>query len=203
MDREDRFYQACLQLPQPEGRDERDERSVPELAEVAHLRDEGSFQDAIDYGKALIRMYPDFDLIYYMIAHIYYQKELPDEARQIALEGMAECNRRYRLYAVAGLAEFDKGKLPEALVWWSRSVVAQCEVVDFHEHDPFLYLAHAANVVGAKRAREVLFQMADVIEPAGYRLTADSLMRLDPLRKLWVSEPFKLVLKELEQRLHG
>lgn len=203
MNREDKFYEACLELPLAEGKDERDELSLPEIVEVAQLRDDGSYQEAIDYAKALVKMYPDFDLIYYMIAHIYYQKEHPAEAKRMAMEGMEECNRRYRLYAVAGLAEFDMERLPEALVWWSRSIVAQCDVVEFQDHDPFLHMAHAADIVGAKRPSETLFQMADVIEPSGYRLTAASLMRLNPLRKSWVSEPFKLVLKELEKRLHG
>ncbi len=203
MEREDKFYQACLTLPLPEERDGRGERSVPELAEVAELRDNGNFQAAIDYGKALIRMYPDFDLIYYMIAHIYYQKEHPAEAKQMALEGIKECRRRYRLYAVAGMAEFDMGKLPEALVWWSRSIMAQCEVVEYQDHDPFLHLAHAADIVGAKRPSETLFQMSDTIEPGGYRLTSDALMKLSPLRKSWVAEPFKLVVKDLVKRLHG
>jgi tetratricopeptide (TPR) repeat protein len=203
MDREDKFYQACLELPLPEERDERDERSLPELAEVAQLRDDGRFQEAIDYGRALVKMFPDFDLIYYMIAHMYYEKERPAEAKQTAIEGIRECKRRYRLYAVAGMAEFDVGKLAEALVWWSRSIVAQCEVVEFQDHDPFLYLAHAAGIVGAKRSSETLFQMADVIEPSGYRLTADSLVKLNPLRKSWVAEPLRLVLKELESRLHA
>ena len=203
MEKEDKFYQACINLPQPEERDGRNELSVPELVEVARLRDDGNAQDAIDYARGLIRTFPDFDLIYYMIAHIYYQKEHPAEAKQVAVEGMGACKRRYRLYAVAGLAEFDMKKLPEALVWWSRSVVAQCAIVEFQDHDPFLHLAHAAEIVGSKRPSEALFEMADVIEPGAYRLTADSLMRLNPLRKSWVSEPFRLVLKELEQKLHS
>lgn len=202
MKREDKFYQMCTELPLPEEKDERDEGTVPELAEVARLRDSGNFQAAVDYGRALIKMFPDFDLVYYITAYIYYQKEYPIEARTVALEGIPQCKRHYRLYAVTGLAEFDLDRLPEALVWWCRSLVAQCEVVEYQDHDPFLHLAHAAEIVGAKREAQTLFQMTDAIETGGYRLTDDALERLGVLRRSWARDPFKQAIQQIERGLH-
>jgi hypothetical protein len=53
-------------------------------------------QDAIDYGKALMKMYPSFDLIPFMIAYIYYQKDFPQEALQVAVDAIPRCPRKYR-----------------------------------------------------------------------------------------------------------
>src|SRR5690348_10504130 len=133
MNRAEKFFQMCTTLPFEENKDDRDERAVPEIVHVAELRDAGNMQDAIDYGKALIKMYPNFDLIPFMISYIYYQRDFPQEAFQVAVDAIPRCPRKYRLYAVAGLAEFKRGHLPEALVWWTRSVIAQCSVVDYQE----------------------------------------------------------------------
>ncbi len=204
MGRAEKFINMCTTLPFDEVKDERDESTIPELVHVAELRDAGNMQDAIDYGKALIKMYPNFDLIPFMIAYIYYQKDFPQEALQIAVEAIPRCPRRYRLYSVAGLAEFRRGRLPEALVWWSRSVIAQCSIVDFQESDPFLHLAHAAEIIGAKREAEMLFTMTDAIEQGGPRLSQADLQQLAELRTSWAREPLAQVLKHIDERyLHS
>ena len=203
MSKEDKFFQMATTLPFDEQKDERDETSIPELVRVAELRDQGSAQEAIDYGKALIKMYPDNDLIPFMLAYIYYQRHFPDEALQIAIESIPKCPRKYRLYSVAGLAEYDKDRVPEALVWWSRSVIAQCKVVDFQEVDPFLHLAHIAKILGAKHESEVFFAMVDAMEP-GVRLSEGEISKLEIVKKSWASKPTVQVLKHLEEKyLHG
>lgn len=204
MSRQDKFFRMSTTLPYPEVKDDRDETSIPELAHVAELRDAGNVQDAIDYGKSLMKMYPDNDLIPFMIAYIYYQRQFPDEAMAIALDAIPRCPRKYRLYSVAGLAEFDRGHLPEALVWWARSIVAQCTVTDFQEYDPFLYMAHAAEIINAKREADVFFTMADAIEPERVRLEDDDIERLRAVRSSWAKEAFRRVLKHVDQQyLHG
>lgn len=194
----EKFIQMCTRLPFPEMKDSRDESAIPELVHVAELRDAGNMQDAIDYGQALIKMYPDFDLIPFMIAYIYYQKDFPQEALQTAVEAIPRCPRRYRLYAAAGLAEFKRGHLPEALVWWSRSVIAQCTVLDFQESDPFLHLAHSAEIVGAKREANMLYTMTDAIEQGGPRLDEGTIARLAEIKQLWARDPFVRVLKDID-----
>lgn len=204
MNRAEKFFHMSTTLPLEEIKDERDETSIPELAHVAELRDAGNVQDAIDYGKSLMKMYPDNDLVPFMIAYIYYQRQFADEALEIAREAIPRCPRKYRLYSVAGLAEFDRGHLPEALVWWARSIVAQCTVKDFQEYDPFLYMAHTAEIINAKREADVFFTMTDAIEPERVRLEEDVIERLRAIRSSWAREPLRRVLKHVDQQyLHG
>lgn len=198
MDREEQFFRMSINLPFEEVKDERDETSIPELVHVAELRDAGNVKDAIDYGKALMKMYPDNDLIPFMIAYIYYQRHFPDEALEIAVDAIPQCPRKYRLYSVAGLAEFDRGKLPEALVWWTRSVIAQCEVTDYQEYDPFLYLAHAAELIGADAQAGVFFSMTDAIEQGGMRLDETSIEQLAALKSSWARDPYRRVIEHIE-----
>lgn len=205
MGRTEKFVHMCLDLPFQEGRDERHEDFLPELGRVAELRDGGNMQEAIDYGFSLQKMYPDFDLIPFMIAYIYYQQDFPREAKKTAIDAMRSCPRRYRLYSVAGLAEYALGNIPEALVWWSRSVVAQCQVVDYQESDPFLYLAHAADIVGANRPSQLLFSMVDAIEGhTSPRLGDATVASLEEIEKSWTRKPLIEVLKEITDRyLHA
>jgi hypothetical protein len=198
MGRAERFLQMCTTLPFEEIKDDRDESSIPELVRVAELRDAGSMQEAIDYGRALMKMYPDNDLVPFMIAYIYYQKEFPVEARSIAAEAIPKCPRKYRLYSVVGLAEFDVGHVPEALVWWSRSAIAQCVVQDFLEYDPFLHLAHTAEILGAKRYAQLFFSMTDAIEPSGPRIDDESIAKLMSVKRSWVSKPLVEVMQHID-----
>ncbi len=204
MSREEKFFRMSTTLPFEEVKDPRDETSVPELVHVAQMRDAGNVQDAIDYAKSLMKMYPDNDLIPFMVAYIYYQRHFPDEALEIAVDAIPRCPRKYRLYSVAGLAEFDRGRLPEALVWWARSVVAQCTVTDFQEHDPFLHLAHAAEIAGSKLEADALFTMSDAIEPNKMRLDSESLANLSAIKNSWAREPFLRVIQHINKTyLHG
>ncbi len=204
MSRDDKFIHMATTLPYEEVKDTRDETSIPELAQVAEMRDAGSVQAAIDYAKSLMKMYPDNDLVPFMIAYIYYQRHFPEEALQVAVEAIPRCPRKYRLYSVAGLAELDRGRLPEALVWWARSVVAQCTVTDFQEYDPFLYLAHAAEVVGARKQAEMFFTMADAIEPDKIRLDDETVGMLSTLKNSWARAPLIRLLQQIERDyLHG
>lgn len=198
MNKSEKFFQMCTTLPLEEVRDDRDETSIPELANVAKLRDAGSTQEAVDYAIALMKMYPDNDLVPFMASYIYYQREFPREALQTAIEAMPRCPRKYRLYSVAGLAELDLGHIPEALVWWSRSVVAQCIVQDYQEYDPFLHLAHAAEIIGAKRQADLLYLMTDTIQPDGPRMDQSTLAHLNPLKTSWARKPLVQVLEHLD-----
>lgn len=200
MGKEEKFIQMCITLPFEEVKDPRDEYSVPELKHIAELRDSGQKQEAVDYGRSLMKMFPDNDLIPFMIAYIYYQQDFPEEALKIAVDAIPRCPRKYRLYSVAGLAEFRRKRLPEALVWWARSVVAQCTVTDFQESDPFLYLAHAAEIVGAKREAKDLFAMVDAIEPDARRLDAAEVAMLEPIKGSWARQPLIQVLQHIDRQ---
>nr|MBN1229124.1 hypothetical protein [Anaerolineae bacterium] len=179
-------------------RDERDERSIPELVHVAELRDAGNPMEAIKYAGTLMRMYPNNDLVPFMVAYIYYQLEYPEEAIKVAVEAIPKCKRKYRLYSVAGLAEFDQGKLPEALVWWARSIIAQCKVSDFQEHEPFLHVAHTADILGLKEAKP-LFTMVDAIDPSKGRLNETVLEKLSYIEDMWVKKPFTRVINHIDK----
>ena len=203
-DKAQRFYAMCTTLPFEEQRDDRDEDSVPELRRVAELRDSGSMQDAIDYGKALMKMYPNNDLIPFMIGYIYYQAEFPKEAMQLAVNAIPNCPRKYRLYSLAGLAEFAQSHLAEALVWWSRSVIAQCTVEDYQEYDPFMHLGCAAETIGRSHEAQMLFSVTDAIEASAPRLDAAAADRIAVIRKMWVQEPLADVLHFLDEKyLHA
>jgi hypothetical protein len=198
MDREEKFYNMCINLPFEEIKDNRDERSIPELVHIAELRDSGNVMDAIEYAKSLMKMYPDNDLIPFMVAYIYYQRKFSDEALEIAVEAIPRCPRKYRLYSVAGLAEFDRERIPESLVWWSRSAIAQCSVTDFQEHDPFLYLAHIAEILNIQKAAQALFTMSDAIEPGHMRLDEPSLEKLGKVSQIWAARPTKRVISYID-----
>lgn len=204
MSRDEKFIRMATTPPFEEVKDTRNETSIPELVQVAEMRDAGNVQEAIDYARSLMKMYPDNDLIPFMIAYIYYQRHFPDEALQVAVDAIPRCPRKYRLYSVAGLAELDRGRLPEAIVWWSRSVVAQCTVADFQEYDPFLYLAHTAEIVEAKQEAAALFTMADAIEPGQIRLDGETLAGLAGIKRSWARAPLLQVLRQIEQEyLHS
>ncbi|GEM_PF-850620 len=202
--REEKFFKMCTTLPYEEIKDERGEDDIPELTHVAEMRDAGNMQDAIDYANSLMKMYPDSDLIPFMVAYIYYQKEFPEEALQVALDAIPRCPRKYRLYSVAGLAEFDRNRLPEACVWWARSIIAQCSVKDFQEPDPFLHMAHAAQLLGLDREARDLFAMTDAIEESKPRLDEQALAKLTMLRQSWARTPLTKVLQYIDSHyLHG
>lgn len=203
-DKGQRFFAMCTTLPFEEIKDDRNEDSIPELQHVAELRDSGNMQDAIDYGMSLMKMYPDNDLIPFMIGYIYYQKQFPREAMQLAINAIPNCPRKYRLYSLAGLAEFEQNHLPEALVWWSRSIIAQCSVVDYQEYDPFMHMACAAETIGAKREAQLLYTMTDAIEASAPRVDATSAEKIAAVRTSWAAQPLANVLQHLDERyLHG
>jgi hypothetical protein len=123
---------------------------------------------------------------------------------QLAVNAVPKCPRKYRLYSVAGLAEFEQGHLPEAFVWWSRSIVAQCTVSDFQEYDPFLHMAHVAGILGAKREAQLLYTMTDAIEASAPRLDEASVQKIATVADSWVAQPLLKVLQVLDtQYLHG
>jgi tetratricopeptide (TPR) repeat protein len=203
-DKAERFVSMSITLPFEEVKDERGEDSVPELRHVAELRDAGNMQDAIDYGMSLMKMYPDNDLIPFMIGYIYYQKQFPREAIQLAINAIPNCPRKYRLYSLAGLGEFEQNHMPEALVWWSRSIIAQCIVVDYQEYDPFLHMAHAAQAIDAKREAQLLYTMTDAIEASTPRLDGPAAQKVAGIRTTWVAKPLGEVLHHLDEKyLHG
>lgn len=194
MSRADKFFDMSTRLPKDEMDDPRNELSIPELRHVAELRDSGSVQDAINYAQSLQRMYPDFDLIPFMISYIQYQDGKPEKAMQTALDAIPDCKRKYRLYSVAGLAEYSKDNLANALVWWSRSIIAQAEVADFQEYDPFLYLGYASEGVGEVEHAQTLYTMVAAIDPDAPQ---DEIVRADimeQMKSLWARRAFKRVI---------
>ena len=77
-------------------------------------------------------------------------------------------------------------------------------MVDYQEVDPFLYLAHTAQILGARRQADVYFSMVDAIEHSQMRLTPDEVGKLDGLRDSWAKKPVLDVLKHVEENyLHG
>lgn len=197
MSRADKFYRMCTTLPADELWDERDETFVPELVDIAKRRDSGALDEAIEYGNAIVKMYPDYDLVYYMVAHIHFQRDDPAAAMQLALEGIPNVQRKYRLYAVAGLAEYDRGRLANALVWWCRSVVAQALVSDFQEYEPYLHLGAAAELLRMDEEMRIMTTMVDAIEPQVAPLSPAYLQRMDALRSMWVKAPFTRALSHI------
>ncbi|MGF1506775.1 MAG: tetratricopeptide repeat protein [Chloroflexi bacterium] len=200
MSRADKFYRMCTTLPADEDYDDRDETYVPELVEVAKLRDSGALNDAIAYGKSIQKMYPDYDLIAYMVAHIYFQQQQPKEAMDVALAAIRDCKRKYRLYSVVGLAEYDIDNVANALVWWCRSVVAQGLVSDFQEYDPFLHLSYAAEMTRANKEARILMTMVDAIEPQSPRLNDSYLEKMQSVRTSWARAPFVKAIEHIVEQ---
>lgn len=194
MSRADKFFDMSTRLPKDEMADERNELSLPELRHVAELRDTGAVGDAINYAQSLQKMYPDFDLIPFMIAYVQYQDGKPEKAIQTALDAIPDCKRKYRLYSVAGLAEYSKDNLANALVWWSRSAIAQAQVADFQEFDPFLYLGYASEGIGQQEHAQTMYTMVAAIDPDAPQ---DDEARADimaQMKTLWARKPFKRVM---------
>lgn len=195
MSREDKFFRMSIHLPFDEVRDDRSETTVPELAHVAELRDAGRSEDAIAYATSLIKLYPDLDLVPVTLSHLYSQIGLADQALATAVQAIPNCPRKLHLYAAAGLAEFDRGRLAEAFVWWARSAVAQCAIADFRDHEPFLYLAHAAEAVGGTDEADMFFTMSDAIEPRAMRLRETAYAQLAAVAGHWARDPLLRVLR--------
>ena len=198
MSRSEQFFAACTTLPFPEVRDKRGEDSLPELERVSDLVSEGRPIDAIEYGKGLARHYPDVDSIPVIIATLLIETDKAEEVVALVSEAIHNCPRKYRLYSVAGQAELALDNLVNALVWWSRSVIAQCQVIEYQERPPFFHLAHAALVLGARREAKALFAMSSAIDPAAPHLSPDLEDRLEPLATMWAAEPLRQVLTHIE-----
>jgi len=195
MSRSDKLIEMSTTLPLEEVLDTRNESSVPELQRVAELRDSGSVADAINYSMSLQKMYPDFDLIPFMIAYIQYQEGNPDKALKTALAAIPDVKRKYRLYSVAGLAEYGKSNLTNAIVWWSRSAIAQASVTDFQEYDPFLYLGYAAQAVGENAHAETLFTLVNAIDPSAPRSDGLKDEMAAELKGSWAKKPVSKILE--------
>ncbi|NDJ52774.1 MAG: hypothetical protein GYB68_06780 [Chloroflexi bacterium] len=198
MSREDKFFKMCTELPYAEEKDPRDEHTIPELAKVAQFRDNDDMASAIEYAQALAKMFSDFDLVPFMIAYMQYADNKPGDALSTAIEAIPKCPRKYRLYSVAGLSEIDQGHVANALVWFTRSAIAQSQVLDFQEVDAYLYLAHAAAAIGATGHADVFFTMTDAIDPSSPRLDKADADRLAPLKDSWAKNPFIKALEYIE-----
>lgn len=197
-DKENQFLEMATSVPFLEIRDDRDEFSIPELIQILHIAESGDIAETTAYADGLMKMYPDFDLIPFTLAHVHLRNYSPQGALEVTLAALPKVKRHYRMYAVMGNAEYSRGRLAEAIVWWSRSIIAQCMVMDFLEEDPFLYLGHAATVIGEQLDAEIFFAMADTICDPPRRLTPEQVDQLLPLRDHWSKKPFKKLIKQLQ-----
>jgi hypothetical protein len=204
MNRDEQFYQACTTLPYPEVRDERDETSVPELERLSVKLEEGQRDNAIGYGQGLMRHYPDNDLVPTAVGTLLTQQNRAQEVGDLLRAALPRCPRRYRLYAMAGQADLALNHLANASVWWSRSVIAQCQVIDYQVYTPFYNLAHVAVVLDAFYEAESLLAMSSAIAPDAPHFSPTLEEILEPLRLQWVAEPLRRVLQHTEEKyLHG
>lgn len=198
MSREEQFVTACTTLPYPETHDPRGENSVPELQYLSTQLDEGHVEYAIEYGRGLIRHFPNNDLVATVVGTLLIQQDREEEVTTLLRGSLPMCPRKYRLYSMAGQADMARDRLANAHVWWSRSAIAQCRVNDYQVHLPFYHLAHAAIVLDAFHEAEALFEMSAVIEPNAPRFSPALEERLEPIRYQWIAEPLFQVLQHIE-----
>jgi hypothetical protein len=164
---------------------------------VAKL-DAGQRFEAIEYGLGLTRHYPDNDLVPTIVGTLLTQQGMPDAVEGVVRNALPHCPRRYRLYAMAGQADLAQNRLANAAVWWSRSAVAQCQVIDYQVFTPFYNLAHAALVLDAYHEAESFLAMSAAIDPEAPHLSQDLEALLEPLKRYWVAEPLLRVLQHIE-----
>jgi tetratricopeptide (TPR) repeat protein len=198
MSRADQFFIACTQLPYPETRDERGEYSLPELSRLSAKLDGDYVDDAIEYGRGLMRHYPDNDWAPTIVGTLLIQRGRPEEVVDVLRESLPRCPRKYRLYSMAAQADLARNQLSNASVWWSRSAIAQCQIIDYQVYLPFYYLAHIALVLEAFHEAEAFFSMAAAIEPKAPHLSPALEERLDTIRQQWVAEPLHRVVQYIE-----
>lgn len=204
MTRSEQLFMACTSLPYPEVRDERDETSVPELEHLSAKAAEGLREDAIEYGRGLMRHYPDSDLIPAQVGMLLALQNRAYEVSELLRTVLPRCPRRYRLYAMAGQADLALNRLANAAVWWSRSVIAQCHVIDYQVYTPFYNMAHVALVLDAYHAAESFLAMSAAITPSAPHLSPALEAQLEALRQMWVAEPLRRVVEHVEANyLHG
>lgn len=196
--RTEQFYAACVNLPFPEAKDERGEENVPELTRVSSLLDEGRTIQAVGYARGLIRHFPGLDIPAVIAGTLVMNSGRPQDVVDIVRTALPEVPRRYRLYSLAGQAEFALGNLANACVWWSRSAIAQCMVSDYQVHTPFFYMAHVAVVVGAFHQAGSFLAMSSAIEPTAPRLLGDLEEYMEPLGTHWAAGPLKMALEYIE-----
>lgn len=198
MSRAEQFIAACTTLPYPEIRDERGETSVPELKFLSARLDQGMVDEAVEYGRGLARHFPDNDLVAAIVGSLLIRQDRVEEVTNLLRGSLARYPRKYRLYSMAGQADMARDRLANASVWWSRSVIAQCEVHDYQVHLPFYHLAHAAIVLEAFHEAEALFEMSSYIEPNAPHFSPTLEERLEPIRYHWMADPLFQVLQHIE-----
>ncbi len=96
-----------------------------------------------------IRRTPDFYLPYYWAATYHFDKGNFEEAKQILLEGIKNCNIKSVLCRRLGEFYFLKGDVDNALYWLFTTVMADTSNIDYHA---YLYLAYIFEAYGMKRA---------------------------------------------------
>lgn len=200
MSRAQEFYVACIRLPYPEIRDERGEDSLPELQNLSVKLDEDNAEDALEYGRGLMRHFPDNDFAAAIVGTLLIQLGRPRQVVDVLRVSLPVCPRKYRLYSTAAQADMALNQLANAAVWWSRSAIAQCHVIDYQVYLPFYHLAHIALVLEAYHEAEAFFAMSSAIEPKSPHLSPSLEERLEPLRNQWVAEPLLYVVEHIETR---
>lgn len=197
-DKEAQFFQLATTLPFPEIRDDRDEFSIPEIRQLSEIISGGDMAEAHAYANGLMRMFPDFDLIPFSVAYGYLSYRYAKEALDVALEVLPRVKRHYRLYSVVGQAEAARNRLAEGIVWWSRSIIAQCTVLEFLEEDPFVYLGYVSTIIGEQLDADVFFSLADHISGGPRRLDPNQVDILLPLRDHWSRKVVKQLIRHLQ-----
>ena len=198
MTRIEQFIAACTTLPFIEESDDRDESSIPEISRMSAMLDNGMFEEAIEYGIGLIKHFPDNDVLPTIVGTMLIQLNRSDEVDNLIRDALPNCRRKYRLYSMAGQASFARNRLAEALVWWSRSAVAQCQNAEYQTATPFFNLAHAALVIGSMDAARSMLTLSRAIDPDKPRLSTTLQDLMEPLRYQWFAEAIAQVLVHID-----
>jgi hypothetical protein len=172
----DVYVEQCIFSGLQEGNEQRDGFEMHDVKPASVLGSGYGTEQDVSFGRSLMSKYPDLDMPYYWLSHQYALKGDFTEARAILNRGIEKCKRKRYLCDEYGWLECQAGRLPEAVKWWSRSVILQLTSGKLDSYEPFMYLAYVAEYCRLERQSKKLFEVTDRVR--SIRLNATGQQKL-------------------------
>lgn len=194
------FVNRCLTLQYQEDREDRNWGDIPEMRNVASLGNAGRIDEATRLAESLLPRYPDHYFVYYWLGYLGMRQEAYDNARAALGDGLKKCRSKHSLCQELGEIELKARNLPEAVYWWTQSILLQNSVGTREDYNPFLYLAYVAQFLGLSHVASELFQIVDSIRFGQVRLSGTAASDLRQLVTSQSNESMREMLTELYNR---
>lgn len=189
------YIQRCLATAFTEEPETRKYNSDPAFARLLDPLNGQQYAQAIEAGKTLVPLFPDFDLIYYWLGSAYRSTQQYAQSRDIMLHGLEKAKRKSRLLVNLGETEWQSGNIHEAVYWWSQA----CNFASA-DYNLYLLLSYVAGGVGLMDFQRILLERVDSLQGGQVRLNSSTGLRLVNLVETQRTESLRIVLQELRTR---